>query len=400
MKAYIHKLYDEILCKEQSNDIIISGASSLKVIILIVSKLLNQILITITSIFKENPDISSKTVCIVLTQNQMRSVSPLVDDSIAVIRPRLDSANISNSRIFYFPALVYFWDFIFQVSYIIKRSNTSWKQIYNAAAYYYYYKSFKRYFSKNRPKSVVITNPSHPILRSSVLAAHDLKIPTVYLPHASASPLYPTIKTDYALLEGTDALHLYRFADFTKKILLGSPRLDPYIKMKRIEHQGINILVAPNLLDEIEKVYELFCLLKNNDSTKHCRFLFRPHPNLSVDCDKFAKLGIEVISPKQESCLESLERTDVLISANSTIFFEAIYLPIRCYYYDFVKDGLVKDSYNLKSYKFVNYLSIDVKIDTTPFYIDKEEADRIDINMQSKQVSSDLIVKFLNNTIQ
>lgn len=110
MKAYIHKLYDEILCKEQSNDIIISGASSLKVIILIVSKLLNQILITITSIFKENPDISSKTVCIVLTQNQMRSVSPLVDDSIAVIRPRLDSANISNSRIFYFPALVYFWD--------------------------------------------------------------------------------------------------------------------------------------------------------------------------------------------------------------------------------------------------------------------------------------------------
>ena len=90
MKAYIHKLYDEILCKEQSNDIIISGASSLKVIILIVSKLLNQILITITSIFKENPDISSKTVCIVLTQNQMRSVSPLVDDSIAVIRPRLD----------------------------------------------------------------------------------------------------------------------------------------------------------------------------------------------------------------------------------------------------------------------------------------------------------------------
>ena len=158
MKAYIHKLYDEILCKEQSNDIIISGASSLKVIILIVSKLLNQILITITSIFKENPDISSKTVCIVLTQNQMRSVSPLVDDSIAVIRPRLDSANISNSRIFYFPALVYFWDFIFQVSYIIKRSNTSWKQIYNAAAYYYYYKSFKRYFSKNRPKSVVITD--------------------------------------------------------------------------------------------------------------------------------------------------------------------------------------------------------------------------------------------------
>lgn len=39
-----------------------------------------------------------------------------------------------------------------------------------------------------------------------------------------------------------------------------------------------------------------------------------------MDCDKFAKLGIEVISPKQESCLESLERTDVLISANSTIF--------------------------------------------------------------------------------
>ena len=54
MKAYIHKLYDEILCKEQSNDIIISGASSLKVIILIVSKLLNQILITITSIFKQD----------------------------------------------------------------------------------------------------------------------------------------------------------------------------------------------------------------------------------------------------------------------------------------------------------------------------------------------------------
>lgn len=396
MKKYINLIYDEILNVDNNTDIVIIGASSLRVASLILGKVINQIRLNILSLFRKYPNIVGQDIALVLTNNQMRSIAPLAGNLITTLRPCLDSAIIREVQVLYFTPLSCLIDLFFQLVYIFNR-RLSWKYLYYVVSYFYYYKSFVKLFSHQRPRSVTITNPSHPILRSAIIAARELGIPTIYLPHASASPLYPTITTDYALLEGTDANEIYKFADYTQKLLVGSPRLDPYKDMSAITHVGVNILVAVNLLDDMSKVICLLERLKSHEDTKDCHILFRPHPNLSIDKSRIEKFGVEVISPQKETCLQSIQRSDILISANSTIFFEAIYLPIRCYYYDFVKDGLVKDSYNLESYEFIHVLNIDDFIDLSSYQISKEESDRIDVTFFSKERSCFVLKCFYAN---
>lgn len=394
MRNYISEIYDEII--RDNSDILLSRAKSSRVILLIFAKFVNLFRLQFLSLFRRNPDIRNKNIALSLTHNQNRSILPLVDDNFLALSCFLDMAELEKTFILFFSPFRYPIDLLRHILYFYRRKAVSWKQQYNSVAYFYYYKSFKRYFINTCPKSLTITNPSHPILRAAILASRDLGIPTVYLPHASASPLYPVINTDYALLEGKDALDVYRFSESTKKILVGATRLESYKNMKPQAHVGINILIAANLLDDINKVLALIKILKNHNDTKHCNLLFRPHPNLRIDESIFSELGVEVISTQRESCLQSIERTDILISANSTIFFEAIYLPIRCYYYDFVKEGLRKDSYNLFSFSFIHKLDTNKSIKLSPCYISKEEADRIDVTIYNKENSISIIKQFYN----
>lgn len=394
MKIYISKIYDEIIEKRKNTDVQIAGASGIRIILQCGLKILNQFRLQLLTFFKHNPHIEGKDVAIILTANQLRSIGPLSRSPFFVVRPYLDSIKTEDANPLFFNPYLYLTDLCAQLKYFCTKEGVSWKQIYTPIAYYYYYKSYKRLFNKNRPKSITIANPSHPILRSAILAAADLKIPTIYLPHASASPLYPTISTDYALLEGIDAMDVYKFTKNTKKLLVGSPRLDPFKLMEANPHEGVNILIAANLLDDMNKVLDLCKQLKLHLDTCNCNLLFRPHPNLTINKTLFENMGIEVISSREETCLQSMQRSDVLISANSTIFFEAIYLPIRCYYYDFIKDGILKDSYNFSSYSFIHHLDLNGKIDITPYHVTKEESDRIDVTIKNKKNSIDSILEF------
>lgn len=391
MKNYIERIYDDILEKRAGVDVLIEGDRGIRIFVLCVMKILNQFRLQVLFFFKGSPMIQGKDIAIILTANQLRSIVPLISSSFVIVRPYLDSCKTKDAKVLFFCPYKYLSDLIAQLKYFYLKEDTSWRNYYMPVAYFYYYKSFMRLFENNKPKSVTITNPSHPISRAAIIAAADLGIPTVYLPHASPSPLYPKITTDYALIEGVDAMNIYKFSRNTKTLLVGSPRLDPYREMTRIPHEGTNILVAANLLDNIEKVYDLCKRLQNHPDTFKCKILFRPHPNLPVNRYKFDNIGVIVISPKEETCLQTLQKTDVLISANSTIFFEAIYFPIRCYYFDFVKEGLIKDSYNLFSFTFIHHLNFDSKININPCNIDKNEADRIDVSINTHHRSKDII---------
>ena len=252
-------------------------------------------------------------------------------------------------------------------------------RLYISLAYFYYYDGFLSIFKKGHPNSVTTTNPSHPLLRAAVEAARTLGIKTVYLPHAHPSRFYPSINTDFALLEGRDGLDYYTFDENCKKLLVGAIRLDPYKRIKPTEHNNLNILVATNLLDDFKKVKVLLHSINDNPPAVNYQIILRPHPTQEVNSEAFSDIKNMVFSDSRiESCLEALSRSDILIAANTTTFFEAIYLPVKCFYYDFVKEGKAKDNYELMSYSFIKKLD-----DVTQIYNDdnidnKKDLDRVD----------------------
>lgn len=398
MKRIEEKIYDDITKKENNfNQTFMSNNRGLRYFIFIIAKVLNIFIKWIIN-KREYPLIQDKNVCIVLTTNQFRSVESLKSENFIFIRPSLDSADIDNVNIVHFSPRGHIDELFNNLKYMRKRSDLSWKMYYPAIAYYYYYAEFLLLFRKKTPKSLTITNPTHPVLRAALFAARDLNIPTIYLPHASPSPTYPPVLADYALLEGKDGLDYYSFADYTKKIMVGSPRLDKYRDISSIPHNGINILIATNLLDDLEKVKVLICDLKKNQPFGFSHIILRPHPNQKLDQELAYELGADELSDSRvESCMAALQRTDILIAGNTTTFFEAIYLPIFCFYYDFIKDCYRKDSYNLMSYCFIKKYELGSKYELDFNKLSNaQELERIDYANYKKLNSTFMIKEFYN----
>ena len=106
----------------------------------------------------------------------------------------------------------------------------------------------------------MITSNDHNVPNRCMLAvAHHLGIKTVYLQHASVSPIFPALRVNYAFLDGQCALDIYRQcepnqpntnrnAPLPKVILSGQKK-----HVKRSEKsQSTLIGVAFNVLDDAE----------------------------------------------------------------------------------------------------------------------------------------------------
>jgi len=229
---------------------------------------------------------------------------------------------------------------------------------------YNYLVYFHRVLKQTKPEFVITANDHNDSNRCMLAVAHHLGIKTVYLQHASVSPLFPALHVNYAFLDGKCALDTYRQCERnqpntyrnvpTSQIVLSGQKKH----LKRLRSCQTTVIgVAVNALDHPESGIEFINTLVNEG----LKIRLRWHPGQS-DCNinhyrsEFSNSErVSLSDPKNESISDFMYSIGWLIAGNSSIHLEAAlsgvvpiyYELIRPYspdYYGYVKHGLAQQA--------------------------------------------------------
>ena len=207
----------------------------------------------------------------------------------------------------------------------------------------------------NRPNSIVISNDHDPSSRGIIIAAKKLKIPCIYIQHASVSKYFPPLRFSHALLYGQYSKDVYeKIGETNTKVYqVGMHQFD-YLK-QIIENKYLTqrIGLAFNTIDDIDDVSDLYKEL--NNVFPNVEIIIRPHPR---DKRKLSD-NFNISSLNKEDATAFLSKVDILIAGNSSILLEAALmnvLPLQYYfgkhsekfgdYYGFIKTGLAIEVYS------------------------------------------------------
>lgn len=210
-----------------------------------------------------------------------------------------------------------------------------------------FYEAYVYHLKKHKPRCIVLTNDHNDDSRAMLFAAQALKIPTVYIQHATVSTAFPPLEFDLSLLEGRDALDKYRQCGtiFGKIELIGMPKADKFLQFRNFKPKAETIGICSNLLDD----YEGLKATITNLAVKfpELNFIFRPHPNDLRDYSFIEKTGLQVSlsNASEESAFAFLQKTDVIIAADSSILLEAVLLNISGIYFRFGPGNFQHDYY-------------------------------------------------------
>jgi hypothetical protein len=218
---------------------------------------------------------------------------------------------------------------------------------------YGYYLAAIFWFKYVKPSVVVVSNDHNMVNRAILRAAMFLDIPTVYIQHASVTEKFPSLRVNYALLEGLDALEKYQEIGCwdTTVYLVGVPKLDNFINSINSKNSLQSLGVCCNKLDSAEDVENLVKGIRENFPTL-CLSL-RPHPSdigrlgfWKALCEKYQ---MKYSDPINESSYLYLSKIDSIVSGASNILLEAALLNIYplCFsvstsytdHYGFIKNG-------------------------------------------------------------
>lgn len=213
---------------------------------------------------------------------------------------------------------------------------------------------------KYRPNSIIIANDHGVFYLALMHAAKSLKIPTIYIQHASVSEDFPPLKFDLALLDGLDTLNKYQKNGkvIESKIeMIGVPKFDKFKSLINDKIKVEKIGIPFGLRDSLQDLEEVIKLIKKSFS--HLELTIRPHPS---DHRLFPKSfnGFGLSNSKTENVYDYLSKQDMIIAADSAIHLEATLLNVKSIYYRytplkgehdiyaFVKNGLVDEAANKK----------------------------------------------------
>lgn len=208
---------------------------------------------------------------------------------------------------------------------------------YNYLAYFY------RIMFQVKPDFVIVSNDHNVENRCLLAVAHHLKIKTVYLQHASVSPLFPALRVDYAFLDGKSALDTYQLCEpnqpdtdrnvpFPKVILSGQKK-----RLNKSKNRQRSIIgVALNALDSSDAAINFIKALARRGVPIRLRW----HPG-QIDRDikrfrsEFSSIdNVSLSDPKGESISEFLGQIGWLIAGNSSIHLEAALADVMPIYYE------------------------------------------------------------------
>ncbi|WP_182865753.1 hypothetical protein [Stieleria mannarensis] len=309
--------------------------------------------------------IDSEPAWIAGTKNQENALRPVYRSyprqSAWIDAATLDLLAVSAAKfsLFYTPVLLLRW---LQCNQRIKRTFKKSFRIYLRT--YGIYIAGRYWLKKSRPGCVILSNDHVGTYCALNQAAQDEGIPTVYIQHACVAAHFPTLKFDYALLDGRDAFDKYGTSTRTKVFLTGIAKYDHTQRVETClslsgDGQGSAIGVCFNLLDDFQYTTRMLEQLRSDFAGR--KILARLHPatppsHREAVGQLCADLDICISDSRAEDSFGFLARVGVLVCGASSIVLEAALMgvPSVLHYsseigdvYGFVKQGLSRHAKSL-----------------------------------------------------
>jgi len=220
------------------------------------------------------------------------------------------------------------------------------------------YITARMWFRRQKPRAFVQANYTYSYHRVLHKAACDEYIPTFFLQHASLPDNIPPLQSDYALLEGQDALNKLAHAGTTPSriFLIGMPKLDAHLRHINVQAQVRSIGICTNDLDPLLRAEQLLARIRQEFAA--LPLILRPHnADLRVSAwqDLARRYGIELSDSRTGLSFDFLRRVDAIIVGDSNLLLEAALVDVVPLYYDFAERKI--DWYGFQRHGLVPYFS-------------------------------------------
>ena len=247
---------------------------------------------------------------------------------------------------YFFSLFAYFFDYqlISKINNKLKSKNKNTSIKYIACITLGHYYLNKIILKVSKPQYVWLSNDHSYNNVSFIFASKIYNIPSIYVQHASISPIFPSLRFDYAFLDGEIAYRTYSEIGVcgTKVFLYGIPKMDGWINKYSPNAKIKNILICVNEVDDLKKFEKLIDLLLQ----KNYSVYLRKHPYLGY---KFSNES-QVVLQKQKTFMEALVGIDIMIGGDSNVHLEAAITNVPSIYfstshlwdyYGFFESGLI-----------------------------------------------------------
>jgi len=317
------------------------------------------------NIFKtvEHPcKLQSKVWLYVVSQNNydsLKFIKEVLPDAVFVAGQSKDIGRYKQvvERISLRRKLLYYYKYLplyFQFLKYKKQSTLRFFDVlYDATGFYEVY---LRKLQKYKPKAIIFANDHNADARAMLLAAKALGIKTVYIQHASVSPIFPPLAFDLNLLEGQDSLNKYKSCGPVagRVELIGMPKADAFFQFRNRHSTIQTIGIGCNLMDEVAAVEQLLRQLTSSFPNLH--FILRPHPRDKRNFNTLASISpsIHLSDSSTVATFDYLRQLDVQISGNSGIHLEAVLLNVWSIYYNFNPQEKLYDYYDFVQHGLVD----------------------------------------------
>ncbi len=255
-------------------------------------------------------------------------------------------------------------------------------------------------------EQVIVTNDHNLHTLALLLASKNKRIKSYYFQHASVSPAFPKLLPDVAIVEGQQAVDIYRkIGNLSKQLYMaGIPRLDGVIGLKKqLNTQKITVgfCLKPHYSDDLIEEYLNAILAVDNVK----KVILRPHPG---NGEKFYKrlksYKVEISNARKERPHDFIKKLDLLISGESSIILESSLMKVKTIYiddkvaqydlYGFVKNGIATAVHSMaelkKELQQIDFQKVEEQFSNCKYYCST-------VNTEFENSSKELIMKILNN---
>ena len=288
----------------------------------------------------EYSELKEKQWFFVYTLNQYNTIKPIYEslNGKAVI--------VTNNHSLYLSSMksIYYLDFyeakfflikypFFLISLLLISVKDTFKYIDYFALHFGIRECAIKYLKFYKPKSIIFSNDHNPYCRAFLLGALKMRIPSVYIQHASVSQLFPPLTFNYSLLDGKDSLNKYQKINpiSGQVVLVGIPKFDQYVSLRRNIIQINTIGIGYNTFDDIEKINELVSNLSIHFPNK--KIIIRSHPSDTRKIKSENLLNVSVSDSTKQNSFEFIGNIDMLVCGDSALHLEANMLNRPCLYY-------------------------------------------------------------------